>query len=309
MDSQRGPDMKPAEFRMFADLVRGHCGLNFDAPSACLLESRVVRRMQALDLDSFGAYHYRLRNGPGGEEELAQLVDDLTTNETWFFRELDSLRTLIEEILPEIRRQRPGPLRAPVPIWSAGCASGEEPYSIVMLALEAGLEPGRDFRVYASDVSRGMLQRARRGLYRAPSFREADPTLRRKYFLEREGGLQIRDEVKKHVDFIHLNLLDRSRIALLGMLDVVLCRNVIIYFDRDTKQRVIQTFYEKLRPGGHLLLGHSESLLNLSTAFELRHLRRAMIYRRPGAGEAGHDPWQEAAREVLAHTPDESGSR
>ena len=121
------------------------------------------------------------------------------------------------------------------------------------------------------------------------------PWLRQKYFVEKEGHWRISDDVKRHVVFTHLNLLDRARIALLGTMDVILCRNVIIYFDMETKARVIRTFEEKLRPGGYLLLGHSESLINITNAFELCHLRNDMVYRRPSEA----DPWHETAERTL----------
>jgi chemotaxis methyl-accepting protein methylase len=119
-----------------------------------------------------------------------------------------------------------------VSVWSAGCSSGEEPYSIVILAREAGFDPERDLRVYASDISRRMMKRARApAAIGRSSFRETDPALRAKYFEEKDGSWTVSDAVKKCVDFIHLNLMDRSRVALLGAMDVILCRNVMIYFD------------------------------------------------------------------------------
>jgi chemotaxis protein methyltransferase CheR len=293
--------MSDAEFRMFSELLRHHCGLHFGEESRFLLEKRIGRRLEALELGSFAAYHYLVRKEREGDGELSHLIDELTTNETYFFREMNQLRALIDEVLPELllaRRSRlPG---ASVGIWSAGCSSGEEPYTLVIMALEAGLEPGRDLRVYASDISRAMLTKARRGLYREASFRETPSHLHDRYFSEKEGLSRISDEVKKHVDFIHLNLLDEGKLALLGTMDVILCRNVIIYFDADTKRRVIQTFHDKLRPGGHLLLGHSESLINISSAFELRHLKRDLVYRRPIPGEETRDPWHQAAEAAVA---------
>jgi chemotaxis protein methyltransferase CheR len=288
MASARDLAMTEAEFRMFSELVRSYCGLHFASESRYLLEKRIGRRMHDLEIPSFAAYHYRLRNDTSVDPELARLVDELTTNETYFLRERAQLRALMEEILPELGLRRRDQGGGPLNIWSAGCSSGEEPYSIVMLALEMGLEPGRDLRVYASDISRPALLKARRGVYREASFREMDTSMRRKYFTEKEGLWRISDAVKTHVDFIHLNLFDRSRIALLNQMDTILCRNVIIYFDGETKRSVIQTFYEKLRPAGYLLLGHSESLINLSSAFELRHLRHEMVYRRPAPGDIVH---------------------
>jgi chemotaxis protein methyltransferase CheR len=288
--------MTDAEFRMIADLLRSVSGLHFGEESRYLLERRLARRCGELGMRSFTSYHYALRSDASGEGELAWAIDHLTTNETYFLRERRQLDALIHEIVPAVRARAGGAGAPPVSIWSAGCSSGEEPYSIVLLALEAGLVPGRDLRVYASDISRQMLQKARRGVYREASFRQMDSWMREKYFAPKDGSHRISDEVKKHVHFAHLNLMDDGRTALLGSLDVVLCRNVIIYFDLETKRRVVRTFHDKLRPGGYLLLGHSESLINLSTEFQLEHLRHDMVYRRPSES----DPWHETAARTAA---------
>jgi chemotaxis protein methyltransferase CheR len=295
-----------AEFRMVSELLRRHCGLHFGPESRFLLERRVARRLRDLELSSFSAYHYLLRKESPGDGEFARLVDELVTNETYFFRELGQLHALIREILPELRLRRP---TSPVSIWSAGCSSGEEPYSIVMLAREAGFVPGVDLRVYASDISHRMLRKARQGVYRDASFRETRPALREKYFGEKDGLWRISDSIKKHVDFIHLNLMDRSKVSLLGAMDVILCRNVIIYFDLESKRRVIETFFDKLRAGGHLLLGHSESLINLSNAFELRHLTSDLVYRRPLPGAPIDDPWHSAAAAAIRAVDEGESSR
>ena len=298
LPGQAGFELTETEFRLFRDLLRDHCGLHFDQDSRFLLEKRLAARVRELGLGSFSAYHYLLRTDASGDRELSHIVDELTTNETWFLRERGQLRALVEEIIPELLMER-AETGVPVSIWSAGCASGEEPYSIVALALEAGFQPGRDFRVYASDISRTMLQKARRGLYRPNSLRDVEPHLLDKYFTEQDGHHRICDDVKRHVVFMHLNLLDRTRTSLLGSLDVVLCRNVIIYFGAETKKRVVTTFEEKLRPGGYLLLGHSESLINLSNAFELRHLRNDLVYRRPEGVGTPNDRWQRKSLAAL----------
>jgi len=296
--------MSDSEFRMLAEFFKAHCGLHFGHESRYLLERRIARRCAELGLRSFNAYHYALRKDTSGEGELAWAIDNLTTNETYFLREKAQLMALIEEIIPSLQARGGGAGAAPVSIWSAGCSSGEEPYSVVLLAQEAGLEPGRDLRVYASDISRQMLHKARRGVYREASFRQMDPFLREKYFSEKDGLFRISDEIKKHVSFAHLNLLDEARSALLGSLDVILCRNVIIYFDVETKRRVVRTFHQKLKPGGFLLLGHSESLINLSTNFELKHLRHDMVYRKP----AENDLWHETAERTLARLDRRGGA-
>jgi chemotaxis protein methyltransferase CheR len=295
------PVMKDREFRWFADLVRSHCGISFGSETRFLLERRIARRMRELSITSVSAYQFELRNESRRDGELAALIDEITTNETYFFRERSQLRALVGEILPEAlvaRRERGG---GPVSVWSAGCSSGEEPYSIAILAREAGFDPARDLRVYASDISRRMMKRARAGTYRETSFRETEPALRAKYFEEKDGSWTVSDAVKKSVDFIHLNLMDRSRIALLGSMDVILCRNVMIYFDAETKREVIGTFEDKLRSGGHLLLGHSESLINITSGLELRHLRNDLVYRKPMPG-LQRDPWHVAAMRAIGDT-------
>jgi chemotaxis protein methyltransferase CheR len=288
--------LSDAEYRMFRDFLKSTCGLWFGDDSRFLLENRLSRRMRVLEVESFAAYHYLLRKGGnGGEDELSAMIDDLTTNETYFFREKSQLRALIDEIIPARLSQRGGPVN----VWSAGCSSGEEPYTIVIMALEAGLRPGTDLRVHASDISRRCLAKAREGEYREASFRETPPELRSRYFKERNGQWALSPDVRRHVYFTHMNLLESARFALLGPLDVVLCRNVIIYFDRDTKKRVIESFADRLVPGGYLLLGHSESLIHVTSAFELAHLRSDLVYRKPHAGAPAADPRHGAAIAAL----------
>lgn len=292
-------EMTDAEYRMFCELLRAHCGLHFDESARFIVEKRLARRIQDLEIGSFAAYHYFLRSSVSADSEMSAVVDLLTTNETYFFREQNQLRALIHEIVPEIlQRRREMDKRAPVRIWSAGCSSGEEPFSIVMMAMEAGIDVRRDLRVYASDISPAVLSKCRRAQYRESAFRNTEPFLRDRYFRAKNGSFRISDQVKESVDFIRLNLLDRSKISLLGMMDVVLCRNVIIYFNRETKKEVIQTFYDKLRPGGYLLLGHSESLINISSAFELCHLKNDLVHKRPVLGGEVSDPWHRLVASV-----------
>src|SRR5690606_11709334 len=143
------------------------------------------------------------------------------------------------------------------------------------------------------------LARARTGLYRDSSFRDADETIRARYFSRKDGVSKLSDDVRRHVDFMHLNLVDDVKLAWIGTMDVILCRNVIIYFDLATKRRVMKTFHEKLRPGGCLLLGHSESLADVTTLFELKHLQRDLVYRRPVPGEEPDALWHAVARAAI----------
>jgi chemotaxis protein methyltransferase CheR len=297
--------LSDSEYRMFRDLFKRVCGLWFGEDARLLLEKRLARRVRQLELPSFAAYHYLLRKELTAEEEIAAVIDELTTNETYFFRERNQLRALIEEIVPELIARRGGPVN----VWSAGCSSGEEPYSIVMMALDAGLRPGIDLRVHASDISRRCLARAREGQYRPASFRETPPATRARYFSEKDGLSTLTPDVRRHVLFTRMNLLEPARFALLGALDVVLCRNVIIYFDRDTKRQVIESFSERLGPGGYLLLGHSESLIHVTSAFELAHLRNDLVYKKPAREAEAVDPRHVAAFSALRRAGRERGTR
>ena len=297
--------LSDVQYRMFRDWIAERCGLWFSPESRFVLERRLARRVRELDLGSFSAYFYQLRSSATDDGEIGALIDELTTNETYFLRERSQLNALVSEILPEwvARRRRHG---GPVSIWSAGCSSGEEPYSIVMLARDAGFEPGRHFRVYASDVSRRVLQAARRGVYRTSAFRETEEELRRKHFTEKDGVWRINDEIKRHVVFTRANLVEAAKSWVLGAMDVILSRNVIMYFDTATRRRVVQSFADKLNAGGYLLLGHAESLIQVSNAFELRHLRSDLVYRKPLPGSELPDPWDAAARaaRTLADEPE-----
>jgi len=150
-----------------------------------------------------------------------------------------------------------------------------------MLLQESRYFDRAGFEIFASDLSQQVLVRARKGQYRETAFRATDPTLRDKYFTrEPDGSWRIRDEIRNRVSFGRLNLYDEPRVALLGTVDVIFCRNVIIYFDDSSKRTVINNFYNRLTDGGYLLLGHSESLISLSTQFKLKHLKNDMVYQK-----------------------------
>lgn len=269
------------EFRLLRDLVNEHAGLHFDEGSAYLFDRRLGERLVALDLSGFDDYYKYLRFNVRGRAELEEAIEVLTTNETYFMRQEYQLRAFRDEILPAVAKANADKRR--LVIWSAGCSSGEEAYSIAAMVHQSGAFVDWDIRVIGSDISKQCLATARRGVYRGASFRTAPPEFRSSYFVEREDGLHVSDWLRKYCYFGHLNLLDGFKASTLGRVDVVFCRNVLIYFDPGSRKRVIDNLYERLVPGGFLLLGHSESLLNLSTAFELVHLSSDLVYRRPVA--------------------------
>ncbi len=272
------------EFRLLRDLVYQHCGLYFHEENRYLLEKRLSKRLQQLQLKNFKDYYYLLRYSPQRENELTEVVNTLTTNETYFFREDFQLKTFVREILPEIRAKKEQEGERRLRIWSAGCSSGEEPYTLAMLLLDMPAFQGWQIEIIGTDISQRVLNLARKGVYGTSSFRTTDEDYLRRFFVEHEGKYKIVDRVKNLVTISHLNLFDTTKVSLLGKMDVVFCRNVIIYFDATGKKRVIDTFYQRLRPDGFLLLGHSESLMNISNQFSLRHFTHDMVYQRPPVG-------------------------
>jgi chemotaxis protein methyltransferase CheR len=273
----------PEEFRLLRDFISGFCGLWFDDDSAFFLERRLQQRLRERQLESFLDYYYLLLYGAEREEELTRVVDVLTTNETYFFREMNQLRALTEEIVPELvaRRRERRRLR----VWSAGCSTGEEPYTLAILLLEQPLLAGWEVDIFASDISQRVLHAARRGVYTASSFRCTDAAYRERYFEAVDAGSsRVVERVRRLVTFGQLNLLAPEQWTLLGQFDVILCRNVMIYFNNEGKRAAVESFHRKLDAGGFLLLGHAESLLNVSTAFTLRHFRHDMVYQKPEAG-------------------------
>ena len=278
--------LKPDEFRLLRDLFAARTGLHFGPESRFTLERRLRERLTVLKLPSFAEYHHYLRFGTQADAEWDEAIDLLTTNETYFFRQERQLRAFQDEVLPALHQlARP---RRRLAVWSAGCSTGEEAYTIGILLHQSNLfprdEPGAarwDVRVYGSDVARRCVAAARRGVYPESSFRVTRDEVRRAYFHERPDGWHVTDNIRALCHFGQMNLLDDDRSRVFGKADAIFCRNVLIYFDARARRSAIEVLYDRLNPGGVLLLGHSESLLNVSTAFELLHLRDDLVYRKP----------------------------
>ena len=271
-------DLPDDVFRLMRDQIYKRTGMWFSDTSKYLLQKRLSPRARELNFESFQKYFYFLQYDPRAEAEFDQIYDLVTTNETYFFREPAQLAAFADEIVPEILAHK---TVRKIRIWSAGCSSGEEPYSIAMLLNEAGYYDRAAFEIFASDINQQVLAKARRGNYRESAFRATDGPLRDKYFTRNDdGSWRINDEIRNRVSFGRLNLYDEPRVSLLGHLDVIFCRNVIIYFDDQSKKVVVSNFYNRLTDAGYLLLGHSESLISLSTQFKLRHLKNDMVYQK-----------------------------
>jgi chemotaxis protein methyltransferase CheR len=273
--------MTDDEFLVLRDLIYSHSGLYFGEDNRFLLERRLSSRLNHYQLATFHDYYYYLKYDRNREQELSDIMDLLTTNETYFFREAFQLKAFTDEIIPELVSAKAALGDRTIRIWSAGCSTGEEPYTIAMLLLDRPELTGWKIEIVGTDISQRVLHNARKGIYGISAFRVTDERYKNRYFHEQEGGFRVADSVRELVTFSRLNLYDENRFQFLGKMDVVFCRNVIIYFDQPAKKKVIGHFYNTLQPGGFLLLGHSESLMNITTAFKLRHFRNDMVYEKP----------------------------
>jgi chemotaxis protein methyltransferase CheR len=272
------PKLSAEDFVALRDMVNAYCGIDLAPEQRASVERRLRDRLALAGVDSFGEYVRVLRGDPA-RGELDEAVEALTTNETYFFREAYQLRAFREEVVPLLAQRAQS--RRRLSVWSAGCSTGEEVYTIAALLLESPELIGWDLRVFGSDINKRCLAHARRGVYGASAFRVTTPELRKRWFVERPDGWHVHERLRQISQFGHLNLLEPERATVVGRVDVVFCRNVLIYLGPRARRTVIDLFHERLYPGGVLLLGHSESLLNVSTAFELLHLREDLAYRKP----------------------------
>jgi len=269
------------EFRLLAAYIYDHAGLNFEESGRFLLESRLQNRLREHHFDSFLKYYQYLLYHQEKAAEASIMLDIITTNETYFYREKNQLNAFTDEILPEIaeRNEKKRRLR----IWSAGCSTGEEPFTLAILCKESGLfDDSWELDIIGTDISQRVLQTARKAVYSQSSFRATEENHLNKYFKKIDDGKYAIDgSIRNMVHFGHLNLMDDKMLGLIRECDIIMCRNVIIYFDKNAKAKAVNSFFKKLAPGGYLLLGHSESLMNITTVFKLKHFTKVMVYQKP----------------------------
>ena len=280
--------MSEEEFRLLRELVHGHCGIFFRDDTQYLLERRLgaaaSRRSGSTGTARTTASSASTR---GGRSELQKAIDLLTTNETYFYREPLQLGALAREILPELARARAA--ERTLRILSAGCSTGEEAYTLAVLVKDSRLFEGWSVDIVGCDISRRCVEQARAGVYGENAFRNPEAEPMRRWFHLRGGKWAIDDAIRGMVRFGRENLLEPCALATVSRLDVLVCRNVMIYFDVAARRQVLRTFHGKLRDGGWLLLGHSESLINLTADFEMVHLESDLVYRKPRRAT----PWEE----------------
>jgi chemotaxis protein methyltransferase CheR len=265
---------------LIRDLIYRAAGIYHPDAKLALLRDRCGRRMKEVKAVSLREYLEHLTVKARHQAELIALLNEITIGETCFFRsrpQLDSFRQVVLAKIVEAKRKLPA---RPLRIWSAGCSTGEEPFTISIILQEESEETlkGRDFEILATDLNERSLEHAQKGIYGSYSTRYLTDYYKQKYFTVVGENLQVQTSLRSCVTFSQLNLSDEARLMRMSDFDVIFCCNVLIYFDLASKRRVVEYFYKSLLPHGYLFLGRSESLFGVNDDFRLVHLPGSTAY-------------------------------
>ncbi|NTU41478.1 MAG: protein-glutamate O-methyltransferase CheR [Nitrospirales bacterium] len=267
------PTLQDSTFRQLRDYIYAKSGIFIPDSKKYLIENRLLKRVQERNLPGFEEYLQLLQYGNNGE--IAGLFDAVTTNETYFFRETQQLDVFIGDIVPRVLSVKK---TRDISIWSAAASTGEEPYNLVMLLRERS--PLVRAQVMGSDISQRALDSARRAVYTSYSVRNVPQPYLGKYFRPNGQTFELDGTIKSSVVFRIINLLDEKDLKTVRPVDVIFCRNVLIYFDDKAKQKAVSYLYDRLRPGGYLFVGSSESLHNVTRAFKPVVINKVVVYQR-----------------------------
>jgi len=269
------------DFELLRDFIYNLCGMYFHSTKKYFLESRLSRRMEATGAKTHLEY-YQLLKSPRGTEEIKFLMDEITTNETYFFRNIPQLNALEAKLLPEIVEIKNKMGFRKLRIWSAASSSGEEAYTLAMILLEKRATLLKDWiiEIIGTDINETVIAQAKEGVFNAYSVRNIPDMYKRKYIKEDKGLYVLSPEVKKFVNFNKLNLYDDSKMIFMKSFDIIFCANVLIYFDTASKSKVVQHFYNNLQPYGYFFVGQSESLHGVNDKFKTVHFPGGFTYKK-----------------------------
>jgi len=274
------PELSEEEFTKFCEFFYRKTGILFESKKKYFVERRLSERIVKSNNKDFREYFLALRFEPGGEE-MQSLVNAMTVNETYFFREDYQLKALIDGIMPEITgRKRRG---ESVRVWSMPCSSGEEPYSLAIAMLEFWSDVDHyEVEILASDIDSSILTDARAGIFSERSLQRLPSHLLSKYFTRFSADkYKISDDLRGSISFSKANIIDPMQMAHYRGLDVIFCRNLLIYFDDVSRREAVEALYDCLAPGGYVCLGHSESMSRISPLFQPRKFGEAIVYQKP----------------------------
>lgn len=278
----KGIKISNEEFIQLRDFIYAESGIYIAETRKYLVENRLNNRLRELNLKNFGEYYYYLRFDANRRAEMPKLFEVITTNETSFYRNPPQLQVFQDKVLTETVNKLRAAGTKKLRIWSAGCSTGEEPYTLAMILNEVlKTEIGMwDIKITANDLSDAVLRAAARGVYSEYALRTTPQTIISKYFIKDGTNYQVDPKLKRLISFGPINLSDKLMLKRVERSHIVFCRNVIIYFDDEMKRQVIGSFYDNLLPGGSMLIGHSESLHNISRAFTPEHHTGTIVYRK-----------------------------
>ncbi len=267
------------DFYRFREFFYRKTGIWFDDTKRYFVDKRLVERIVATNSDNFRNYFVMLRFQKSGEE-LQELINSMTVNETYFFREEYQLKCMINSILPEIVKEKRD--SSPIRIWSIPSSSGEEPYSIAIYLLEywTGIDQW-DVEIISSDIDTNILMSAQRGVYSQRSVQHLPPHILAKYFKSTDEGYEICDDLKDVVEFTRVNLIDPLETRSYRNFDIIFCRNLLIYFDERSRRIAAENLYDAMKAGGYILLGHTESISRISSLFKVCKFPEAIVYKKP----------------------------
>lgn len=269
--------IKDEEFYELTDIIRNHCGIIFRKNKQYLLEYKLTPRLKELNFNSFSDYIYYLKYPSPNKHEMQKLINLVTINETYFFREKNQIVYMIRNAIPELIKKGKKSFK----IWSAACSTGEEPYSIAILLKEFSLLSKYNFEITATDVDTDVLEKAKSGIYKKTSIRNSnDEKSIIKYFEIQNQNYYLKNEIKSVVKFMYLNLIENGIINNLGKMEFIFCRNVLIYFDVEMKKRVAELFYRILDDDGYLFLGYAETLSKVTDKFILTNFPEGSFYKK-----------------------------
>jgi chemotaxis protein methyltransferase CheR len=255
------------DFYKLRDIIYNEAGIKLGDVKKILMQSRLIKRLRDLKLDNFTEYYEYLINN--FEDEKINFINSITTNKTDFFRENDHFEYMKSKILPDFEKKNERELR----IWSAGCSTGEEPYTVAITLFEYfNGKAAPEFLILATDIDTQVLEKAQEGSYAADHLADVDPKYLKNYFLpesnEKGEFYRVKDQLKKAVYFRRLNLL-QDEYPMKKKFDIIFCRNVIIYFDRETQKKLFEKYHKYLKDDGYLLIGHSENITSITDKFSL----------------------------------------
>jgi len=267
-------------FDKFIKLIYKKTGLYYESNKKYFVQKRIEKRAELLEMETLNEYYMMLKF-TDDSSEFYRLINDLTVNETYFFRDFPQLRNFAEDVLPIFEKEKEKESRKKIKIWCAACSTGEEPYTLFIILQEMLESPEKwEIQILASDINTEVLQSAKNGVYESRAVKDVPPEYLEKYFTKRNDKYLVNLNVRRSVSFKRMNLMDENEMSNITGCDFIFCRNCLIYFNDESRKNVLSSFYESLNPGGFVFLGHSESVGRISSDYKVQRIGDTIVYSR-----------------------------